>query len=190
MKSEMYFRSIRMWKNNFTQLYHRQIQIRRRFSQRFRWTSRSQRQIRGPRIPGRIHAPRISFVSRVFHRRNSDLFRQTVWNESCQIQRTIGISDEILRFAQFNENFTKYERRSTASSIFGCGIDTWTWVTHFRWTYGNYDLVLYGASQQVWNTLRNVCERSELRLQKKLYSAPKNCCLSLFCELQEMLMDF
>ena len=28
------------------------------------------------------------------------------------------------------------------------------------------------------------------RLQKKLYSAPKNCFLSLFCQLQEMIMDF
>ena len=40
---------------------------------------------------------------------------------------------------------------------------------------------LYRVSQQVWNVLRNVCERSELRLQKKrLYSAPKNCFFSLF----------
>ena len=31
--------------------------------------------------------------------------------------------------------------------------------------------------------LRKVCERSELRLQKKLYFAPKNCFLSLFCKL-------
>ena len=30
----------------------------------------------------------------------------------------------------------------------------------------------YRVSQQVWNAPRNVCERSELRLQKKLYSAP------------------
>ena len=55
-----------------------------------------------------------------------------------------------------------------------------------------YDsFVHYRVSQQVWNTLRNVCERSEHRLQKKkLYSAPKNCFLSLFCQLQEMIMDF
>ena len=43
------------------------------------------------------------------------------------------------------------------------------------------------VSQQVWNTL---CEQSEHRLQKKLYYAPKNCLFSLFCELQEMIMDF
>ena len=34
-------------------------------------------------------------------------------------------------------------------------------------------------SQQVWNTFT-----------KKMYFAPKNCFLSLFCELQEMKMDF
>ena len=37
-------------------------------------------------------------------------------------------------------------------------------------------------SQQVLNTLRNVCERSEHRFQKKLYFAPKNCFLSLFSQ--------
>ena len=50
--------------------------------------------------------------------------------------------------------------------------------------------VHYRVSQQVWNTLRNVCERSEHRLQKKLYSAPKNCFLSLFCKLQAMKLEF
>ena len=54
-----------------------------------------------------------------------------------------------------------------------------------------YDsFVHYRVSQQVWNTLRNVCERSEHRLQKNMYSAPKNCFLSLFCQLQEIIMDF
>ena len=54
-----------------------------------------------------------------------------------------------------------------------------------------YDsFVHYRVSQQVWNTLRNVCKRSERRFQKKMYYSPKNCFFSLFCELQEMKMDF
>ena len=31
----------------------------------------------------------------------------------------------------------------------------------------------YRVSQQVWDTLRNVCERSELRLQKKIVFCSK-----------------
>ena len=48
----------------------------------------------------------------------------------------------------------------------------------------------YRVSQQVWNQLSNVCKQSELRLQKSLYFAPKNCFFSLFCKLQKMIMDF
>ena len=32
---------------------------------------------------------------------------------------------------------------------------------------------LYRVSQQVWNMLRNVCERSELRLQKNVFCSKK-----------------
>ena len=49
---------------------------------------------------------------------------------------------------------------------------------------------MFRVSEQVWNILYEMFASKVSYVYKKMYFAPKNCFSSLFCELQEMLMDF
>ena len=48
---------------------------------------------------------------------------------------------------------------------------------------------LYRMSQQVWNMLRNVCERSELRLQKNCILLQKIAFSAFFVNCKNLIMD-
>ena len=77
---------------------------------------------------------------------------------------------------------------STTSGTVSC-----QYVAHRSLTGGRLRLSLSAVSVNTGcpNKFGIGCEQSEHRLQKKsLYFAPKNCFLSLFCELQEMKLDF